>query len=54
MTERQFECIRQLVNFARIAGERTTKTSLRNRMLAVGWTDDEIKDAIAALKEEAE
>ena len=50
MTERQFACIRALVNFARIAGERTTKASLRKRMLADGWTDEEIKEAIAAVK----
>lgn len=52
MTERQFACIRALVNFARIAGERTTKNSLRRRMLADGWTDDEIKAAIEAVKQQ--
>ena len=54
MTEREFACIRALVNFARIAGERTTKASLRARMLADGWTEDEIKAAIAALKAPSE
>ncbi len=51
MTEREFECIRALVNLARIAGDRTTKAALRQRMLAAGWTDGEIKGAIATLKQ---
>lgn len=51
MTDEQFACIRALVNFARIAGERTTKASLRTRMIADGWTDEQIKEAIKAVKE---
>lgn len=49
MDERQFQCIRDLVNFARIS-ERQTKALVRSRMIAAGWTDEEIKAAIEAVK----
>jgi alkylhydroperoxidase/carboxymuconolactone decarboxylase family protein YurZ len=52
MTDRQFECIKMLANLARHEG--ATRASVRRGMLNAGWTDEEIKSAIAALTEKSE
>lgn len=52
MTEDEFTCIRALANYARL--ENATKNRVLSAMRADGWTDDQIKAAIAALREPEE
>lgn len=47
MTDRESDCIRAMLNFAR--GGIVTWRSLRYKMRADGWSDDEAKAALIAI-----